>query len=117
MWTAITEFFKTPQGIAILASACVLLINFILKKKPEKKSIIERFIGTIITAVKAAEKAIPDDTKNAGLARFDRAFKYIISVFAQVEGRLPTPDEELEIKEAIPVVHADIEADGGLEKE
>ncbi len=47
----------------------------------------------------------------------DAALRYVLKVFGEVEGRRASPKEEAEIRDAISVVHAALEADGNLTKD
>ena len=97
---------NSPAAIALLATVVLLGLNRLYAKKP----LWRQFEGTIISAVKWAEKTIPDDTANRGLARLDVALNYVIKIFESVNERRPDAPELAEIKEAIQVTHASLEA-------
>lgn len=106
------EVLNSPAAIALVAVVVVLGLNRLYAKKP----LWQRFEGSVITAVKWAETSIDDETTNRGLARLDTALRYVINVFREVEGRRPTEVEEQELKEAIQVSHATLEASDLLRK-
>jgi len=108
IWTLL----NSPVGISLIAMAALYLLNRVYAKKPTW----QRFEGAIISAIKYAEKAIPDDATNKAAARLDTALRYVLKVFGEVEGRRATSTEEAEIRDAISVVHASLEADGNLDK-
>jgi len=106
LWT----FANSPAGIALAATAVVFLLNRLYGKKPAW----QKFEGSIVSAVKLAEKGVPDDTESKGLARFDAALKYVLQVYQAVEGKRPSVKVEAELKEGINLVHAKLEKDGNL---
>jgi hypothetical protein len=103
--TAAWVFANSPAGIALIASVAVFIMNAVYARKPEWK----KYEGTIIAAIKRAEKAIPDDADNKSAARLDAALRYVIAVYAAREGREPTAAQEAALIEAIQIKHADIE--------
>ena len=100
------KVLNSPAAIALLATVVLLGLNRLYAKKP----LWRQFEGTIISAVKWAEKTIPDDTANRGLARLDVAMNFVIKVFEGVNERRPDAPELAEIKEAIQVTHASLES-------
>lgn len=104
------DLMNEPLSIALIGAIIAWALGRLYLKRP----LWRQFEGTIITAVKAAEKQIPNDTPNAGLARLDAALDYVISVFQEVEKRSPDDKERAELKDAIQVTHADLETTAGL---
>ena len=106
--TALWATINTPAGITLLATVMILLINKWLKP------LWEKYRGTITQAIKFAEKAIPDDTTNAGLARFDWALKYALKVIAESENttadKIPLKVVNA-LKEGINIVHDQLESE------
>ena len=105
-WNLMNE----PLSIALIGAVIAWALGRIYLKRP----LWRQFEGTIIAAVKAAEKEIPNDTHNKGLARLDTALEYVISVFQEVEHRRPSDKETAELKDAIQMTHADLESSAGL---
>ena len=62
--------------------------------------------GTIIAAVKYAEKTIPDGSPNVSQARLDEALKYVLAVYAKADAQA--------VKEGIQITHERMEAGGVL---
>ena len=71
--------------------------------------------GTIIAAVKWAEKEIPDNTPNKALVRLNAALGYVVKVYEQARGPA-TEQVKAELREGIQIVHAELEAAGNLDK-
>jgi len=102
VWTAV----NSPVGITILATGVLFVLNKLYAKRPAWA----KYQGTIIKLVREAEKAIPNDTPNQGLARFDQVLRLTLQVFAEAEGKQANPKEVAEIKEGIHIVHSDLES-------
>jgi len=101
----IWEVVNSPAFITIVGSLVLYGLNKLYAKKPTW----QKYQGSIIKFVKEVEKAIPDETPNAGLRRFDQVLQYLVRVFADVEGRQPNAAEVAELKEGIVLVHAELE--------
>lgn len=73
-----------------------------------------KYEGWMITAVKAAEVAIPDGTTNAGLKRADKALRLFLERYTAATGIVPNASALAEIENLIAVVHDRVEAEGTL---
>lgn len=105
-WTAV----NSPVGISVIAAVVLMLLNRLYAKKPAWR----KFEGTIVAAVKGAEKLIPDETESKGLKRFDQALKTVLEIYKKVEGKRPSEKVEAELAEGISLVHNKLEAEGVL---
>jgi len=103
---------NSPAGIAAMAGILLWALNKLYAAKPTWA----QYEGAIISAVRFAEKEIPDDVSNKGMARLDQALKYVLAVFEQVNGRRATATEAASLKEGIQIVHNDLDAQAVLEK-
>lgn len=71
--------------------------------------------GSIITAIRLAEKAIPDDTPHAGLRRLDEALRFVVEVYSeQHDGRQPSDSLIHHLREGIQIMHDELERRGVL---
>jgi len=95
----------TPQGLAAIAGMFSWLIAKLFTRKPKWKEYFDKYKGTMLSAVKLAEKEIPDGTENKSMARADQALKYILSVHQELN-RASAED----LKQALSVVHDEAEA-------
>ena len=113
--TAILEtvwsVMNSPAIIALLAGGLLWLLNKLYAAKPAWQPME----GTIIAAVKWAEKEIPDDTPNKALVRLNAALGYVVKVYEQARGPA-TEQVKAELREGIQIVHAELEAAGNLDK-
>jgi hypothetical protein len=103
-----TEFINAViTAIAALASWGIAKL---FTAKPEWK----KYEGLLITAVKMAEKIIPDGSTNVSLARTDAALRVFADRYETAYGKFPT-DHVLNVARlAMPIVHNQIEAAGTL---
>ena len=106
LWTAL----NSPAGIAALAGLILWGLNRLYAAKP----LWQQYEGVIISAVKLAEKEIPDDAPNSGLARLDHALKLVIAAYEQAKGKPATDAEKADLTNGISLVHADLENKGQL---
>jgi len=103
---------NSPAGVAALAGLLLYALNRFYAKNPTW----QEYEGTIVAAVKFAEKHIPDGTENQSLTRLDHALRYALKIFEEVESRRPTAKEASSLREGIQIVHAELEASGNLTK-
>jgi hypothetical protein len=104
-WT----FMNSTIGAALVVSLVGSLVALIVTKMPFTK----KWGGILISAVKYAEKAIPDDTENAGLHKLDVALGYALDRFEELGVKVK--DKQLpEIISALSEAHEMVEADGVL---
>ncbi len=92
---------NSPAVSVAIASLVVYLLNRLYAKKPAWK----KYEGTVISAIRYAEKAIPDGSANKSAARLDAALKYALNVIEIREKRIVTDSERAEIIEGIQVTH------------
>lgn len=102
----VMEILNSPLAITVAASICLWVLGRIYAKKPTW----QKYEGTIIAAIRSAEKAIPDNSENKSVKRLDEALKYVIKVFEEREKRTVTAEEKAEITEGIQILHNSIEA-------
>ena len=96
-------FINSPFGITIVVGIFANVIAM--------KPLWKRYEGTIIAAIKYAEKLIPDDTENKSKARLDAALKYVLEIFERVNQRSITEKEKHELIEGINLTHDKIDKD------
>ena len=114
-WTAFLQVawdvVNSPAVIALMAGALLWLLNRLYAAKPAWQA----FEGTIIAAVKWAEKELPDDTPNKAMSRLDAALNYVLKVYEEARGTPADVQTKLELREGIQIVHAELEASGNLD--
>ncbi len=101
---------NSPAVIAAFAAALLWGLNKLYAKRPAWQA----FEGSIIAAVKWAEKSIPDDTPNKAYSRLDTALLYMLKVYEKTKGRSADAATVDELREGIQIIHAELEAGGNL---
>ena len=113
-WTAFLQVawdvVNSPAVIALMAGGLLWVLNRLYAAKPAWQA----FEGTIIGAVKWAEKEIPDDTPNKAMGRLDAALNYVLKVYEEARGKPADAQTKNELREGIQIVHAELEAAGNL---
>ena len=104
------DVLNSPAAIALAAAGLLWLLNRLYAAKPAWQA----FEGTIIAAVKWAEKEIPDDTPNKAFNRLNAALNYVLKVYEQSRGRPADEQTKQNLREGIQIVHAQLEASGNL---
>ena len=108
----IWNVLNSPAVIAVLAGGMLWLLNRLYAAKPAWQA----FEGTIIAAVKWAEKEIPDDTPNKALNRLNAALNYVVKVYEEARSKPVDAKAKAELREGVQIVHAELEASGNLHK-
>jgi len=106
VWTVL----NSPAGITALAGLLLWALNRLFANRPAW----QQYEGAIISAVKFAEKQIPDGSPNTGLARLDAALQLVLKVYAETNRQPATPQVAAQLKEGIQIVHDQLEARGTL---
>ena len=105
--TKIWEYLNTPLAITVIGS----IVAFLLSKLWTAKPVWQKYEGTIIAAIKAAEKAVPDDSENKSVKRLDQALQYVLKVYEKANGKAATPATMTELSEGIQIVHNKLETE------
>jgi hypothetical protein len=108
VWTVL----NSPAVIAALAALVLWALNKLYAKRPAWQA----YEGSIIAAVKCAEKEIPDDTPNKAMARLNAAMQYVLRVYEEVNHRRPNEAETADLREGVQIMHAELETTGTLAK-
>ena len=111
IWQVIWNVLNSPAVIAAFAAGVLWLLNRLYAAKPTWQA----FEGTIIAAVKWAEKESPDDTPNKAISRLNAALNYVTKVYEQARGKPADSKVQTELREGIQIVHAELEASGNLD--
>jgi len=111
IWT----FLNSGIGFAIVWAALVGLFLFLASKFNPLQEKWKQYEGSIITGIKLAEKQIPDDTPNAGLAKLDAALRFVLNAYAEANnGKQPSAALIEQIKQGIQIKHDELDRYGGL---
>ena len=114
---AISGFFNSTVGFAITWSTVVGLFLFLSSKFHPFQKAWKKYEGSIITGIKLAEKHIPDDTPDGGMAKLDAALRFVLKAYAEANsGKQPPARIAEKIKQGIQIKHNDLDCSGGLSK-
>lgn len=109
---ALWAFANSPLGIAAISALAAYLLGRLFTAKP----IWQRYAGAIIEAIKMAEREIPDDAEHKSIRRLNAALAWVLKIYHEAEGRMPSPRETEALKDGIRAKHADLEATGVLHR-
>ncbi len=109
---AIVAALNSPSGLMILAGAILSLLGRLYAAKP----LWQAYEGAIISAIKFAEKQIPDDADDTATKRLGAALRYVVDVFEAVNRRRAKRAEIDKLTEGIRITHAELETTGTLVK-
>lgn len=107
----IWEAVNSPSVITMMAGGLLWLLSRLYAAKPAWRA----FEGTIIAAIKWAEKEIPDDTPNKSFNRLNAALNYVLKVYQEARGKPADSKTKHELREGIQILHAELEASGNLD--
>lgn len=112
---SLTGFFNSGFGFAITWLVMVGVFLWLASKFNPFHEKWKEWEGSIITAIKLAEKEIPDGTPSAGLAKLDAALRFVLKAYADAnKGKQPPAKLVEQIKQGIQIKHADLDRFGGL---
>jgi hypothetical protein len=111
------NFLNSSVGIALVWAGMVGLFMWLASRSNPFQEKWKAWEGSIITGIKLAEKEIPDDTPNSGLAKLDAALRFVLNAYAEANnGKQPSAKEVEQIRQGIQIKHADLDRFGGLSK-
>lgn len=106
------KLLSSDAVIALIVGAFVTyLIKWLATKDWGK---FKSYEGYAITAIQAAEKAIPDDTPNKGLAKADFALRIFLDKYQAATGVKAKPEEVAKIESWISTIHSALDSAGIL---
>jgi len=109
------ETLKVLLNNEAVVTAIIGAVAWLVARMFAAKPAWVKYEGLMITAIKAAEKLIPDDgTTSVGLQRADQAMREFVRQYAKMEGKNPAPTLVTSVRAALPVVHARLETGGNL---
>jgi|GEM_PF-607059 len=116
----VNDLFHSPIGFSLLWVGLVTLFFWLASHFNPFQEKWKQYEGSIITAIRLAEQAIPDDptpgsVPNKGLAKLDAALKFVLQAYADANhGKQPSADLTEQLKQAIQIKHDELERRGSL---
>lgn len=111
------HLFNSGLGLGVIWLLLVLLFFWLASKFNPFQEKWRQWEGSIITAIKLAEKQIPNDTPDKGLAKLDAALRFVLQAYADANSGKAPPDQLTEqLKQAIQIKHDEMDRQGALGK-
>ncbi len=112
MQDMIIKLLNTDMVVSLVIGA---IVTYLVKWfATSQGASFKKYEGLLMTAIKAAEKLIPDDTPNKGAARADHAMKLFVEEYERVTGVSADQKVVEAAALAIPRIHALLESGGNL---
>lgn len=111
VWAAVVEIANSPIVLTALGSIVAWAIARMFAARPAW----EKYEGTIIAAIRWAEKKIPDSATNRSALRLDAALRYVIEVYEASGRRRCSRSMEQSLREGIQICHDRMEREGALD--
>lgn len=109
--TAVWALLNSAPGIIIMGAVLAWVLKRIFAAAPSWR----QYEGTIIAAVKWAEKTIPDDAPDKSAQRLDRAMQYVLRLYELANPGKETPKSLVAmLRQGVQIVHERLEKDGTL---
>ena len=106
----IWNLMNTPIGLSVCGFILIFCLNKLFSAKPGWA----KYEGFMISAVKQAEKWIPNDTENQALSKADKALEYFINAYEKGKGKSPSIKMKKEVMLGMSIVHDKLEQSGTL---
>lgn len=103
IWNLVWAFLNSPLGY----TAIIAVVGLIAEKIYLKKPLWQQYEGVFISAVKMAEKAVPDDSENTAVDRLNQALRYVVKVLEK-RGKKVKKKEIAEIESGIGLIHEEL---------
>jgi len=114
IFESVVAFFETSIGTAIAWAGVLGLFLFLASKLNPIQAAWKAYEGTIISAIKATEKAIPDSSVG-GMAKLDQALRFVLRGYREANRGESASDKMMEsLRQGIQITHDKLEAEGTL---
>jgi hypothetical protein len=112
---ALWNLIDSGPGIALLAAVLVYILNKVWAKKPAWRTFYEKYEGTLIAAVKQAEKLVDGSSEGSSGRKLEKALELVVEVLERVHGQdTVSKKEKAAITEALSKTHDNLERGGKL---
>jgi len=109
----INSVFGLLLGMVVVFAAVFWLLN---KLDPFQDQ-WRQWEGSIITAIKLAEKQVPKDTPHASITKLNAALDHVLKDYADANaGQRPPRKLVRQLRQGIQTKHADLDRFGGLKE-
>lgn len=113
--SALSTFLLTGIGWMLLWAALIALLFYLASRFIPWQEKWRQYEGSIITAIRLAEKQIKSDTPNSAMAKLDKALQFVIDAYAEAnEGALPSDALVENLRQGIQIKHNEMVSMGML---
>ena len=114
---SLNSFMNSGLGFGILWLLLVGTFMWLSSKFNPFQEKWKQWESSIITGIKLAEKEIPDNSPNSGLAKLDKALRFVLKAYGDANGgKQPNAKAIQQIKEGIQIKHNELDRLGDLKK-
>lgn len=108
----ILTLLNSEIALAAIAAIAAFLIARLFTTHPTWAP----YEGLMITAIKLAEKMIPDDMPNTAMGRANAAMLEFVKQYQRVYNASPSDALLLDVRANMPLIHAELERHGNLQR-
>lgn len=101
----IWQIINSPIGYSVFGFFLLFVINKIFDAKPKWA----KYEGLMISAIKNAEKWIPNDSDSGILNKADKALDFFIKSYEKAKGKSPSMKLKQHVQLGLPIVHDKVE--------
>ena len=113
----LSALINSVFGFMLGMVAVITTVFWLLNKLDPFQEKWRQWEGSIITAIKLAEKQIPKDTPHAGVTKLNAALEHVLKDYADANaGQRPPRKLVRQLRQGIQTKHADLDRFGGLPK-
>jgi hypothetical protein len=113
----LSAIFNSVFGFMLATVAVFAIVFWLLNKLDPFQERWRQWEGSIITAIKLAEKQVPKDAPHAGATKLNTALDYVLQDYALANGgKRPSRKLARQLRQAIQTKHSDLDRFGGLSK-
>ena len=106
------DMIEKLLGSELIQNVIIVIVGLIsaaiYKRIPNAKTMVDKYKGEIIRAIKLAEKEITPAHTNPGLRKLDKALQVVIQLIEKAEARTVSAKEAAEIRSAISEIHNEV---------
>jgi hypothetical protein len=113
----LTAFTNSVFGFLLGMASVFVLVFWTLGKIDPFNEKWRQWEGSIITAIKRAEKKVPSETPHAGATKLNTALDHVLKDYADANGgKKPAKRLRQQLRQGIQTKHAELDRFGELSK-
>ena len=113
----LSALINSVFGFMLGMMTVIVSVFWLLSKLDPFQDQWRQWEGSIITAIKLAEKQVPQDAPHAGVTKLNAALDYVLQDYTLANGGKRPPRKLVrQLRQGIQTKHADLDRFGGLKK-